>query len=809
MLRNYLKIAYRNLLKNKVFSLINILGLAIGMAACLLILQYVSFEMSYDNFHEKGDRIYRIDVAWYYPNGELEEKQVGNFGAAGPAMKSELPEVEAFARFRPWYGNTLIKYGDITLPQERIYFADPSVFTIFSFPILQGDAVKGLEEPHAAVLSESTARKYFGQEDPIGKVIELKQDSTVRLFTVKAVFQDVPANTHFTFDVLLSYKNLGEFAETDWGFSIVNTYLLLQPHTDLNALQEKFQALLRKYRETKMENAVGEVQFILQPLRDIYLYSDLRDETVATGKGRTLYFLALIGVLILWIAYANYINLSTARAMERAKEIGVRKVAGASKSALIRQFLLESLMINAVAVLLAVTLAQVLQWPFSRLTGQPVDFSQQHPFVFWLLLLGFFMVGSVASGIYPAFMLSSFKPVAVLKGKFASTTKGSLLRKYLVVFQFAISVVLMAGTLLVYQQLTFMRAQELGIDVSQMIVVKAPVVTDSSFAQKTETFKNTLMSFPGILQVTASTEVPGRNISWNYDLIHRKDIPDELITSNYILGVDYDFVATYDLQIIAGRDFDERFGTDKKGLIINEKAAYLMGFESPEAAIGQPMIWDYQMDEDENDFTIIGVVKNFHQLGLQHAYDPMILTLEHQQESFYSCKVQGENLTATLQAIQQTYQEFFPENPFHYFFLDEFFDQQYKADQQFGKVFLLFSGLAIFVACLGLLGLVAFTTSQRTKEIGIRKVLGASVQNIVALLSKDYIKLIFIASLLALPVAYWVMQQWLKNYAFRINIGWWLLLVPVLMVLLIALLTVSFQTVKAALTNPVKSLRYE
>ena len=809
MLRNYLKIAYRNLLKNKVFSLINILGLAIGMAACLLILQYVSFEMNYDNFHEKRDRIYRVGVAWYYPNGELEEKDAGNFGAAGPAMKSELPEVEAFARFRPWFGNTLIKYEDITLPQERIYFADPSVFTIFSFPVLQGDAVKGLEEAHSAVLSASAARKYFGEENPIGKVIELKQDSTLRLFTVKAVFQDVPVNTHFTFDVLLSYQTLGKFAETDWGFSIVHTYLLLQPHTNLTALQEKFQPLLHKYRETKMENAVGEVQFILQPLRDIYLYSDLRDETAATGKGRTLYFLVLVGILILLIAYANYINLSTARAMERAKEIGVRKVVGASKSALIRQFLLESLMLNALAVMLAVTLAQVLQWPFSRITGQHVDFSQQYPFVFWLLLLGFFMMGSLVSGMYPAFVLSSFKPVAVLKGRFASTTKGSLLRKYLVVFQFTISVVLMAGTLLVYQQLTFMRTQELGIDVSQMVILKAPIVTDSTFSQKTEVFKNTLLSSPGILQVTASTEVPGRHISWSNDLIHRKDIPAEYITSNYILGVDYDFVATYDLQIIAGRDFDARFGTDKKGLIINEKAAYLMGFESPEAAIDQPMVWDYQKDEDENDFTIIGVVKNFHQLGLQHAYDPMILTLEHQQESFYSCKVQGENVTATLQSIQQVYKEFFHDNPFDYFFLDEFFDQQYKADQQFGKVFLLFSGLAIFVACLGLLGLVAFTTSQRTKEIGIRKVLGASIQSIVALLSKDFIKLIFVASVLALPIAYWVMQQWLENYAFRIDIGWWLLLVPVIMVLLIALLTVSFQTVKAALENPVKSLRYE
>ncbi len=807
MLRNYLKIAYRNLLKNKVFSLINILGLAIGMAACLLILQYVRFELSYDDFHEKGDRIYRVGVAWHYPNGELEEKLTGNFGAAGPAMKAELPEVEAFARFRPWFGSTLIKYDNVTLSQEHIYFADPSVFTIFSFPVLQGDAVNGLEEPNSAVLSASTAHKYFGHEDPIGKVIELQQDSTTRLFTVKAVFQDVPANTHFRFNVLLSYKNLGDFAETDWGFSMVKTYLLLQPHTDLAALPEKFQNLLHKYRESTMKDAVGEVEFILQPLRDIYLYSDLRDEAIPTGNGQTLYFLALIGVLILCIAYANYINLSTARAMDRAKEIGVRKVAGASKSALIGQFLLESLMINTIAIILAVTLVQVLQLPFSWLTGQTLDLSQRHTVLFWLFWLGFFLVGSLASGLYPAFILSSFKPVAVLKGKLAQSRKGSRLRKSLVVFQFGISVALIAGTLLVYQQLTFMRDQKLGIDIDQIVVLKAPIVTDSTFSRKTEAFKNTLSAIPDILQVTASTEVPGRNITWSNDLIHRQDVSAEYITSNYILGIDYDFVATYNLQIIAGRDFDERFGTDKKGLIINEKAVYLMGFETPEAAIDQPMVWDYE--EDGKDFKIIGVVKNFHQLGLQHAFDPMILTLKHQQESFYSCKIQGEHLSVTLQTLQQVYDKFFSGNPFDYFFLDAFFDQQYKADQQFGNVFLLFSGLAIFVACLGLLGLVAFTTAQRTKEIGIRKVLGASAQSILTLLSWDFIRLVGIASLIALPIAYGVMHMWLENYAFRIDMGWWMFLVPVAVVLLIALFTISFQTIKAALANPVQSLRYE
>ncbi|MEQ9438241.1 MAG: ABC transporter permease [Cyclobacteriaceae bacterium] len=807
MLRSYLKIAYRNLLKNKVFSLINIFGLAIGMVACLLILQYVQYELSYDNFHENGDRIYRVGVAWYYPTGELEENDAGNFGAAGPAMKADIPEVEAFARFRPWFGNTLIKYEDVTLPQEHIYFADPSVFTIFSFPILQGDAENSLEEAHAAVISESTALKYFGNADPIGKSIELQQDSTVRLFTVKAVFQDVPANTHFTFDVLLSYKNLGEFAETDWGFSIANTYVLLQPHTDLVALQEKFQQLLHKYRETTMENATGEVQFILQPLRDIYLYSDLRDETVSTGQGQTLYFLVLIGVLILCIAYANYINLAIARATERAKEIGVRQAIGASKATLIGQFLLESFMINALAIILTVTLVQVLQVPFSQLTGQPSDLSLQEAPLFWLSCLGFFVVGSLASGMYPAFMLTSFNPVLVLKGKLLHTMKGRRLRKSLVVFQFGISVAMIIGTLLVYQQLTFMRDQKLGVAIEQIVVLKTPIVTDATFYQKTETFKKVLGAIPDVLQVTASTEVPGRNITWSNDLIHRKDVPSELITSNYIVGVDHDFVETYDLQLIAGRDFDERFGTDLQGLIINEKAARLMGFENVESAIGQPMVWDYQ--ENSKDFTIIGVVKNYHQLGLQHDYDPMILTLQHQQESFYSCKIQGENLTATLQAMQHTYQQFFSDNPFSYFFLDEFFNQQYQTDQQFGRVLLLFSGLAILVACLGLLGLVTFTTSQRTKEIGVRKILGASVSSIVTLLSKDFIRLILLASLLALPLTYFAMQQWLENYAFRIGLQWWFFLLPVGIVVLIALLTISLQTIRSALANPADALRYE
>jgi putative ABC transport system permease protein len=777
------------------------------MAACLLIFEYVRFELSYDQFHQKANQIYRVGVAWFYPSGELEEKLAGNFGAAGPALRHDLPEVEAFARLRPWFGGTIIQSPRVSLSQDKIYFADPSVFSVFSFQSLRGNAAQALTQPHGAVLSESVARKYFGKADPIGKVILLRQGREQRPYTVKAVFADLPLNSHLQFEVLLPYRDLGLDGETDWGNSVVYTYLLVRPGSSVGALEKKGKALLAKYRESKPGNPKGEVAFIWQPLTRIHLHSDLRNEATPTGNGRMVYLLLAVGGFILVIAYANYVNLSTARAARRVKEVGLRKAIGASKPMLVGQFMLEALLVNLLALVLAITLVQAFEQAFSRWAGQALGFGQLAGWELAAGLGGLLLASVMGSGAYPAWVLSGFKPISALKGQVDSTQKGHGLRRTLVVVQFSISLVLIAGTLLVYRQVSFMRTQPLGADMNQILVVKAPVVRDSLYEQKAEAFKAACLSYPAITGITASSEVPGQSIGWANDAIRRKGVPPDQAPATHIIGVDYAFVKTYRLQLLAGRDFNRQFGRDIKGLIINEAAVRVMGFASPQAAIGQPMVWDYRPDGEG--FTVIGVIRNFHQQGLQHPFDPILLTVDHARDAYFSGKLRPQTAQATLGQLQALYKQFFPGNPFEYFFLDDHFARQYQADQQFGQVFTLFAGLAIFLASMGLVGLVAYLTLQRKKEIGVRKVLGASLSAILLLLLKDILRWMLLATLLAAPFTYWFAGQWLRTYAFRIQPGVDLLLLPALLIILVALLSVGYQTLKAAKANPVDSLRNE
>ncbi len=807
MLQSYLLIAWRSLLKQKVFSLINLLGLAIGMAACLLIFEYVRFELSYDKFHPNAQHIYRVGVAWFYPNGELEEKLAGNFGAAGPALRRELPEAEAFARLRPWFGETIIQSGQVNLSQDHIYFADPGVFSVFSFRSVRGNAAQALAQPHAAVLSESVARKYFGKADPIDKVILLRQGKDERPYTVKAVVADVPPNSHLPFEVLLSYRDLGLDGEMDWGNSVVYTYLLVRPGASAGTLEKKGKALLTKYRESKPNNPKGEVAFIWQPLTAIHLHSDLRNEPTLTGNGRMVYLLLAVGGFILVIAYANYVNLSIAKAARRVKEVGLRKAIGASQRMLVGQFMLEALLVNLLALVLAITLVQVLGHAFSRWTGQGL---RSQPLASWELaagLAGLLLASVMGSGAYPAWVLSGFKPISALKGQVDATQRGHGLRRMLVVVQFSISLVLIAGTLLVYQQVSFMRTQPLGADLDQVLVVKAPVVRDSLYGQKAAAFKAACLTYPAITGMTTSSEVPGQRIGWAYDAIRRKGVPPDQAPATHIIGVDDAFVKTYRLQLVAGRDFDRQFGRDRKGLILNETAVRVLGFASPQAAIGQPMVWDHRPDGEG--FTVIGVIRNFHQQGLQHPFDPILLTVDHDQVAYFSSKLRPQAAQAALGQLQALYKQFFPGNPFAYFFLDDHFARQYQADQQFGQVFTLFAGLAILLASMGLVGLVAYLTLQRKKEIGVRKVLGASLPAILLLLLKDVVRWMLLATLLAAPFTYWFAGQWLRTYAFRIQPGPDLLLLPALLIILVALLSVGYQTLKAARANPVESLRQE
>jgi putative ABC transport system permease protein len=543
-------------------------------------------------------------------------------------------------------------------------------------------------------------------------------------------------------------------------------------------------------------------------LQDIYLHSDLVQEAKVNGSIKEVYFLLLIALFIMLIAWFNYINLSTARSIERAKEVGIRKVVGAGRFQVFRQFIFESLLYNVLAIILALTILQLSQPFVIELIGKPLTF-WSNPLL--LSVVGvFFAVGAFVSAIYPGLVLSSFKPIRVLKGKLGASASGNTMRKGFTVMQFAASITLIIGTLTVYQQLSYMRSKDLGMNIHQTLVLNNPDVVDSTFNSKLQFFKNELMKHPAIKYVVSSSSIPGKTDNILRGGLMLSGNPDGTGSTHYGFGVDHHFIDAYDIKLLAGRNFSEDFGTDKDAMIVNIAALKILGITKPAEAIGRKVETSWT-----NEKTIIGVVNDFHQKSLKTAYDPIVFVLDNRGDrGYYSVKLNitdasQQNLPEVIGAVNKVWNQAFPGNPFDYFFADAYFDEQYKSDQRFGKAFALFACLAIFVACLGLFGLVAFTTAQKTKEIGVRKVLGASESTIVLLLSRDFMQLVVIANIIAWPVAYWVMKQWLQNYAFRIDISLWLFLLPTVLVLLIASLTLSFQTMKAARTNPVKALKYE
>jgi putative ABC transport system permease protein len=806
MLKNYVTIALRNLLRHKMFSLINILGLAIGMAACLLIMQYVNFELSYDSFHQKGDRIYRIPVANYLANGQREYIDVGAPPAMGPALKQDFPEVAQMVRLHDLSEGAVFTYGDVQFREEKLYYAEPSFLSIFSFPLIKGDARTALLEPNTIVLTQSTARKYFGNENPVGKLLKLDGRQTMQ---VTGVLQDVPLNSHLQFGALVSFATF-ELQEKGnlysdgnaWGWYNFFTYILLKPHVDADAFAAKLPAFVEKYFGEDMRAKNYGLELILQPLQDIHLNNTTSYEVEVNGNRQAIYFLSVIGLFVIVIAWVNYVNLSTAKAAERAKEVGLRKVVGSTRPQLIGQFLLESVLMNLLAVTAAIFLAHLTMPFFHKLVGKDIPFTFWHDKQFLLYVVLMLLAGMLASAFYPAFILSSFKPVRVLKGHSSGSSQEAWLRKSLVVMQFAASVALIIGTLVVYRQLQYMQGQDLGVNVDQTLIVRAPKIRDSTFTEGKFSFKTQLLRHPGIRSATFSTQVPGEEIGNTAGSIQRKG--EEKKEGNYsLVWIDYDFIPAYGMKMVAGRNFSEEFGTDKEAVILNETAVRAIGFSSPEQAINQIILLRNQ------EKTVVGVVKDYHQRSLRNRHEPILFIGDLNRTVYFSLKVNPATISETIAAVKADYDARFPGNPFEYFFLDEYFNSQYQADRQFGEAFAFFAGLAIFVACLGLFGLASFTTGQRTKEIGVRKVLGASVPDILFLLSKEFLRLVLVACVLALPFAWFIMHQWLQSYAFRIELSWWLFFLAGLFVLLIALFTVSYQSVKAALANPVKSLRNE
>ena len=804
MIKNYIKIAWRNIIRNKTFSAINIVGLSLGIAACILILQYVAFELSFDNFHKDKDQIYRVRQD-RYNEGKLSTQWAAGTFAVGNSFKDAFSEVQDYVkliRYRP----TMMEYGDRSIKVEKVYMAGSSFFNIFSYPLLSGDARTALTEPNTVVLSESVAKKFFGSENPVGKTILRNKKSA---YKVTGVFKDMPANTHLKADILISYATFLSEAkdsqpETAWQWDGCLTYLKLRPNTDIAKLEAKFPALVDKLAGADHKTYKTGAVYLLQPLTDIHLYSHYMMEAETNGDGSTVYLLLGIAFFIVVIAWVNYINLATARAINRAREVGVRKAVGSQRSQLIGQFMTESVLLNGFAVILALVLVAVSLPKFNEISGQTLSFQLLASRMFWLPLITLFVIGAFFSGLYPAFVLSGFKPVVVLKGKVSTSARGILLRKSLVVFQFAASLFLLVGTLTVFQQIRFMRQQSLGINIDQTLVINPPIIADdSTYMRQMSAFKDELLRQSGIKSITASTVVPGEASDWNAGGIRLKGTDESQGKQYRIIGVDYDFLKTYDLKLIAGRNFSKEFGSDPKAVVFNKMAVKQLGFSNPQEAVGK------EIDFWGETFTIVGVTDNFHQQSLKDAYEPLIIRLIPDIRGYFSVKLTSGSATASVATIQSEWNRFFPGNPFEYTFLDERFNDQYKADQRFGQVFGVFTGLAILVACLGLFGLASFTTAQRTKEIGIRKVLGSSVYSIVEMLYREFAILILISFVIAAPLAWFATSQWLNGYAFRTGIQWWLFAAPFLLVLVIALLTVSFQSIKAALMNPIQSLKSE
>jgi putative ABC transport system permease protein len=807
MLKNYLITAFREIYKNKTFSIIHIFGLTLGIAAFVLILQYALYELSYDNFYKNADEIYRVRQD-RYEKGKLSTTWGAGCAAIGPALKKEFPEVLEYAILTNV--NAIINIKESNFREDKMYAANTSFLTMFPVKLLAGVDSTALDEPYTAVISESIAKKYFGGGDVIGQVIKINKKA---VFKISGVFKDVPENTHLRFNILISWptyvKWVGPGVETAWVWDGFYTYVRLQKGTDIKAFEKKMNDFTDKQTEEQTRQDNSSAEYILQPLMSIHLNSNLMWEAEVNGDSKTVYFLMVIAFIILIIAWVNYINLSTVKAIFRSREVAIRKISGAFRIQLIKQFLIESFAINIIASLFALILVLVSMPYFRVLTGKAMSLNSIEV---WMIFIAMILVGPVVSGLYPALIISSFKPMAIFQGKLNRGSGGTFIRKALVVFQFAASIALIAGTFTVYTQLIYMRRQELGVNIDQTLVIKGPGVADSTYNEKITAFKAELLKYPLIKSITASMSVPGSKVQWNAGGIRRAGDDDTKANQYRIIGIDYDFVDAYNISVLTGRNFSREFSTDEACVLFNEEAVKLMNFETPESAIGEDIFfWG-------DKYKIIGVLKNFHQESLKENYDALIFRLTPGTRDYYSIKLNYNGPTGsdnfkttrtTIEKIKEKWEQFFPGNPFDYFFLSDHYDKQYHAEIQFRTIFELFAILAVVIACLGLFGLSWFIIIQRTKEIGIRKVNGASVAEILLLISSDFFKLILIGIIIAAPVAYLFSINWLEKYPYKVGFSWWLFILSGFVIFVISALTISYNTMVIAHTNPAKSLKYE
>ncbi|MCU0379519.1 MAG: ABC transporter permease [Bacteroidales bacterium] len=797
----YLRIAYRNIVSGKLFSLINIMGLAVGITAFLLIATYVQYEKSYDTFHKNSDRIYRLR----YERSSAEGESVKFASCCPPAairIRELYPEVETIARlFR--YRATVI-FGERKFYEERMYFAEPQIFQIFDIEMITGDPVAGIRDANCAFISESYAVKYFGSDDPLGKTITVDKEMS---FVITGVFRDMPHNSHIEIDIMLSWPNLlthyGPDIELSWGDTGFFTYFILKESVSPAEFEEKLKSLV--------ESDFGEVlrfykltlDLKVQPLAEIHLNSAYMQEIKVNGSNDTVVFLSVIALFILIIAWVNYINITTARSLTRATEVGLSKAAGAARRQLAGQFFIETIMINAAAFLLAILMMALLLPLFCNLTRIPSDYVIWNQAWFWITAGILFISSIIMSGAYPVFVLTSFSTSEVLRGKYIHSKSGIIVRKALVVFQIAMAISLITCTILVFRQVRYMKNIDKGIDITDVLAVRAPRVRDAAFGSKLLTFKEELMKNQVITRFGVGTEVPGRQILWDAGGIFR--VGSDQSKNYQIVGIDYDYLDLLKANIIAGRNFDRSF-SDSSSLILNEKAVKWMGFESPLEAVGQKVnYWD-------KIYTIAGVVQDYRQQSPREAFEPHIFRfMPHGRDvrGFFMMKIIPSSEERVLKVVEEKFSQFFPDNPFDYFFLEDYYNQQYSNERLLGSVFGAFAILSIIITCLGIFGLTSFLMLQKTKEISMRKVLGSSVTGIILLFSREFIRITIISFIIAVPVCYYWLTGWLNTFESKMDLSVFSFIFPFFVTLALTLITIGMIVAKTASVNPAENLRSE
>ena len=802
MLQHNLKIALRSFLKDKSFSISNVLGLALAISAFFLAIQFASFEMSYDQFHDNKNNIFR--VAHFDQDGEQSYEGVGSYFGIGPKGLEVIPEIQDFTRLHradgmiTWISDT---HEPVSFYETQAYYADESFFQTFTFPLIKGQKGSALKDPNSVYISTSAAKKYFGDGDPLGQTLKLSTEWQGGIYTVEGVFEEAPLNSHLTFDFIFPITDLltnFQFNHKDWYWINFYTYFVLAPTADIHDVSKRLSTAVEEHVKYNFQTPDYSFKLELQPLTEINLYSGLSGEIKETGKWKKIRSFIAAAFFTIILAWLNYINLATARASKRAKEIGLKKTFGSSKMDLIIQFIIESLFTNGIALFVASILLIILSPSISHMYGITIHFDWQSQSSYWILFAGLFLLGTLISSFYPAYYLSSLKVVATLKGQVSEKQSSSHLRKIMMTLQFCLSLLLLSGTIIIYQQIDLIMTKELGMNINNKLVIKAPRETKKGYWLSLNNFKDKVCQYPGISKATISFEVPGRPLFWGAGFNVKGGNTNVIVSRN---SVDHHFIPTYEIEILAGRNFADRF--EGQTAILNEQAYKALGFKSPEEAI------DQKINDGWVDRRIIGVVKDYHQETAKHRVRPLVMTPFSKEQGYLTLDLSGDNRPRAIETSRKLYEELFPGNAFEYFFLEDYFAHQYESDEQFRNLLSTFTGLSLVIALLGLVGFSSFVSHVRTREVGIRKVLGASRWSILMLFNSEIGKLVLLSFLLTTPTIYFIAENWLKEYAIRLHLNLFHFGLPMTLILVLASLTFSSHLLRLSNANPVKLINRE